>query len=587
MQALRRPFVSIVIPNYNNAPYLEKCVTSVLSQTLPNIEIIIIDDYSTDDSHVILKKYDAVNQQMKIIFFSENKSQHMAKKAGVEAATGQYIMFLDSDDFLEPDACAGAYAAAEATGVEIVFFNTNIRHGQSIPESKIARMHEILNGLPAGIYDARQIMKLQLHEHKFMHNLCNKLFSANLCKMAFSAMSDCYLIGGEDFYEFMFILSYNPKLAKINANLYNYNYGVGIATSNNKCKNTLAYYDYGRMLPSLKEHLEINNLEEWISDIKHCLFMWDMGNMINISAENFPKYLNRLVQYYGESFTIEHIIETHFDKWQQIALKSSFIKKKVNKSHNSIAIYFSRSRLDFMWIFMLCEELIRKHGKRITLIFDADTSIDELFKHTCIQRYNVQILPSSASNADRCVALSDILHANCCSLFLYVSFWSKFMLWDIITAHLASSTVAINLHNGNMADIVAYTKKYRLMDIINVFRNADINITESLNEALFMKAFCPDVRMPSRESLKVNNDPACFGLHIWEERYRNLIKTFGKNDFDTVNTEEYINEMLSRAASFAKTLDVDLVNTLNCDATNSEYEELTRNLSNLLENHSR
>lgn len=94
--------VSIIIPNYNYASYLEECINSVIGQTYKNIEIIIIDDCSNDNSIEIIEnlqqKFD-----IKLIRNTENSGVSFSRNKGIEAATGEYICFLDPDDTWYPE----------------------------------------------------------------------------------------------------------------------------------------------------------------------------------------------------------------------------------------------------------------------------------------------------------------------------------------------------------------------------------------------------------------------------------------------------------------------------------------------------
>lgn len=92
--------LSLIIPNYNKSVYIRDALESVLSQTRPPDEIIVVDDCSTDVSKEIIKDYvSAFPSLIKAVFFEENKGVQEARMCGVKKATGQYITFLDSDDF--------------------------------------------------------------------------------------------------------------------------------------------------------------------------------------------------------------------------------------------------------------------------------------------------------------------------------------------------------------------------------------------------------------------------------------------------------------------------------------------------------
>jgi len=93
--------VSVIIPIYNASKYLSLCLDSIVSQTYKNIEIILVDDKSTDNSLALLKKYKEKHKNIKIIKLKENDGVSHARNVGLDKATGDYIFFIDSDDFVD------------------------------------------------------------------------------------------------------------------------------------------------------------------------------------------------------------------------------------------------------------------------------------------------------------------------------------------------------------------------------------------------------------------------------------------------------------------------------------------------------
>lgn len=94
--------LSVVIPIYNAEKFLERCIKSICNQTYSNIEIILIDDGSKDNSHVICDKFAAEDKRIKVIY-KENGGVSSARNRGLDVAQGEYITFIDSDDWINPD----------------------------------------------------------------------------------------------------------------------------------------------------------------------------------------------------------------------------------------------------------------------------------------------------------------------------------------------------------------------------------------------------------------------------------------------------------------------------------------------------
>lgn len=122
--------VSVIVPVYNAGDFIEKCVRSALEQTLREVEVICVDDCSTDRSAEVLKGIR--DSRLQIIQFPENQGVSAARNAGMDAARGTFVSFLDSDDWLDPDYLEAMVAQAERTGEDII---VNSNYIEEFPES--------------------------------------------------------------------------------------------------------------------------------------------------------------------------------------------------------------------------------------------------------------------------------------------------------------------------------------------------------------------------------------------------------------------------------------------------------------------
>lgn len=119
--------VSVIVPIYNVEKYLRQCLDSIVTQTLKEIEILLIDDGSTDQSLEIAKEYEKKDARIQVIC-QPNGGAGAARNNGIRHATGEYLSFLDSDDFFEPNMLEEAYVKAEETSADFVVFNSNQYH---------------------------------------------------------------------------------------------------------------------------------------------------------------------------------------------------------------------------------------------------------------------------------------------------------------------------------------------------------------------------------------------------------------------------------------------------------------------------
>ena len=111
--------ISVIIPVYNVEKYLTQCLDSVLSQSYSDLQVILIDDGSTDNSGAICDEYAAKDPRI-IVIHQKNAGAAAAKNAGLRIATGKYLSFVDSDDYLEPDAYSHLVAMLESQQADVI-----------------------------------------------------------------------------------------------------------------------------------------------------------------------------------------------------------------------------------------------------------------------------------------------------------------------------------------------------------------------------------------------------------------------------------------------------------------------------------
>ena len=130
------PIVSIIVPVYNTSQYLDQCLESLVNQTFRDIEIICINDASTDNSLSILRKWEKIDNRIKIIDSEKNLRQGGARNLGLKIARGKYIGLVDSDDFVAKNMYEELISHSNNLSVDIVIGNNYCSYdGQEIIET--------------------------------------------------------------------------------------------------------------------------------------------------------------------------------------------------------------------------------------------------------------------------------------------------------------------------------------------------------------------------------------------------------------------------------------------------------------------
>lgn len=171
------PLISIIVPVYKVEPYLRKCVDSILAQTYTNIEVILVDDGSPDGCPAICDEYAAKDRRV-VVIHQRNAGVSVARNAGLDAAKGEYIAFVDSDDWIEPDMYEVLYQVIRASGADMA--ESSYWVGDSNPVKGGASRHVV--------YSSREAVIRILQGHGEMLHVWGKLFARELIEgMRFSA----------------------------------------------------------------------------------------------------------------------------------------------------------------------------------------------------------------------------------------------------------------------------------------------------------------------------------------------------------------------------------------------------------------
>jgi len=123
---MENPKVSIIVPVYNTEKYLRKCINSILAQTFTDFECILVDDCSNDNSPAICDEYSVKDNRVKCIHNKDNMGSSLSRKIGLDVSRGEYIQFIDSDDWIENDMIEKVYEKAVSGNYDVVFCDAYI-----------------------------------------------------------------------------------------------------------------------------------------------------------------------------------------------------------------------------------------------------------------------------------------------------------------------------------------------------------------------------------------------------------------------------------------------------------------------------
>lgn len=193
--------VSVIVPIYNTEKYLKKCVDSIIGQTYKNIEIILINDGATDNSGTICDEYAKTDRRI-TVFHNENAGLSLTRKFGVDRSRGEYVAFVDSDDWVEEDFLEKLLSFRNMQDVDLV--TSGFVYEEEFPKAEEKRI--LIDAIAEGIYEAEQIAEdivpCMMYEREkkrqgITASLCNKLLKTDVIQKVMKN-SDASISLGED-----------------------------------------------------------------------------------------------------------------------------------------------------------------------------------------------------------------------------------------------------------------------------------------------------------------------------------------------------------------------------------------------------
>ncbi|MCH9276634.1 DUF4422 domain-containing protein [Bifidobacterium amazonense] len=229
------PKISVIIAAYNVEPYIGACLDSVRAQTLQDIEIIVVDDASTDGTAALLAEAARADDRITVITHERNQGLHLTRKTGVEAATGRYAFFLDGDDDLAPTMCEELYANLAGSPVDILHFGLTVIGENGILDEE-CKAFERFNNTPTPDAQYEDIVRnifLESRGFAVDWRVTQRAFRTSLLKRAFAMMTGDRLERAEDGYECLVAsaIATSYRSAK-QCRGYRYHYGRGVTGTN-------------------------------------------------------------------------------------------------------------------------------------------------------------------------------------------------------------------------------------------------------------------------------------------------------------------------------------------------------------------
>ena len=171
--------VSVIIPVFNTEKYLEEAIGSIVNQTLREIEIIVVNDCSTDNSAQILERFAQQDSRIKILTHEKNKGQSVARNTGMGIMKGEYLYFFDSDDVLESDCLRLCYEKSKTENLDFLFFDAVTFYDF---KSNVKFNYQRTSDLEPKIYSGTEILRILLKKRNHKDTVWLNFIKASYLK---------------------------------------------------------------------------------------------------------------------------------------------------------------------------------------------------------------------------------------------------------------------------------------------------------------------------------------------------------------------------------------------------------------------
>lgn len=457
--------ISVLIAAYNVENYITEALNSVVAQTLKDIEIIVVDDCSTDNTFDIVSKYAELDSRIKVIKHEVNKGLMQVRQTGLRAARGEYVIFLDGDDALVPETCEKAYNAVVSEKVDMLQFGTKLyfvsASGNEKEITKDIRKamhsvdHKVVSVSKAGVLDEQAVGDI------INFTVWDKIYKRSLLEKAAEYIPNEYINMAEDVL-YSFLIHYHARTySYIKDELYVYRFGCGMSTTAKLSK---------RIIESIAKNAYVYNyLKNWSKSMDSCkecelalkrvhqkLYSHVMGTFFwRLDAEERAIFISEVLKYgapddvvlamtdYASLINLD--AETVANK---CAVLDMFSSKKTKAK--TIGVYYFRlynggvenviSSLSDMWI---------KSGYNVVLFTDEPPNKDDYYINPAVKRVVVPKMKERdfLNTKNRIEVFRQALIENDVDVMVYNAWASLDLVLDEMIIKSCGVNLVVHMHN--------------------------------------------------------------------------------------------------------------------------------------------
>lgn len=480
--------LSVIIPVYNIKKYLSGMIESMAKQAYQDMEILCVDDCSTDGCWEILQQWAKDDSRVHLMRHLKNMGLGAAHKSAVAQSIGEYILFLDGDDALKENACAELVETMERLQVDILHFGTEVVAQGNTKEEERARHQKVIE--PYGdslqredLYNACFVEKL------FGHTLWNKIYKGDIVRKAFELFTDERIYMAEDVLASFMIQFFSRTYASVDQVYYVYNFGDGI-TGGKKADLRLmeGIAQEGEVLRALDEFIAGQNAEERCKEARSAVRdTFVEAAMLNWGTAISPAHAARALDIVAPHFDREdllHYCASHLEdgllKTEELTrrLKGSQMFLRTKRQVRTIAAYYTRAYNGGAERVMctLCDVWANAGYKVVLITDETENPFDYPYAKERIKRICLDP-EKKMTTAERVVELYRTVEKNKVDAVVMHKWYSTSVLLDVMAIKMAGAAAIIHTHN-------CFSMMYRTPDLCYSLQGAQYGKICQLGDAV-------------------------------------------------------------------------------------------------------
>ena len=497
-----KPLVSFVIIAYNDERHIADAIKSVRAQTLQDIEIICVNDGSTDSTLQKMQEAAATDERITVLN-QPNSGIFAARRAGARRAKGDYIMFLDSDDLLVPNAAESLYRKITQLRADVLAFGVEPFADEVNPPDKeqflaIQNYYSPDRTLPED-RSGGALIRACFHERQISWNVVNKMYASSLLLPVFEAHDLKDINMCEDMLITMLVLQRTKHFERVNDLFYRYRIGSGMSTSSNLLLSHKAIKN-SAMSYRILQYVRDNTDPVWFANEdfsigfsafqKYILQDVVYGLVEATPPEKKHEYLEWLKGFCSRERFCEDLLQSVFDDLLAApektlsAIQRSWLTESTVSSVHTVAMYYYRlNNGGVERVMALLSDILTQAGYQVVVI--TDEAANPLDYELPEKVHRVVLGQEFTTAIDRSRAWKKALKDEKVDAVIYHGWMSQFYMPDSLTIKSLGIPLIVHTH-GACDDTIRYTTHMIAQD--EVFALSDLIVTLSDVDCSWWKA---------------------------------------------------------------------------------------------------